>query len=103
MRWLDQFELETDQGSLFNLKDLKTYSSSYNTRLAIILKELDIEPITMHKLRHTQASLLIAKDVPLELIAKRLGHTETLMIRRVYGHLLKETEDKGNRMIVGFL
>ena len=103
MRWLDQFELETDQGSLFNLKDLKTYSSSYNTRLAIILKELDIEQITMHKLRHTQASLLIAKDVPLELIAKRLGHTDTLMIRRVYGHLLKETEDKGNRMIVGFL
>ena len=38
-----------------------------------------------------------------ELIAKRLGHTDTLMIRRVYGHLLKETEDKGNRMIVGFL
>lgn len=103
MRWLDQFGIETDQGSLFNLKGLNTYSSSYNARLAGILKELDIAPITMHKLRHTQASLLIAKDVPLELIAKRLGHTDTLMIRRVYGHLLKETEDKGNRMIVGFL
>ena len=103
VKWLDEYEIEVDQGSLFNLKGLATFSSSYNTRLACVLKELDIQPITMHKLRHTQASLLIAKNIPLELIAKRLGHTDTMMIRRVYGHLLKETEDKGNSMIVGFL
>ena len=103
MKWLNEYKVETDQGSLFNLKGLTTFSSSYNVRLACVLKELDIQPITMHKLRHTQASLLIAKNIPLELIAKRLGHTDTLMIRRVYGHLLKETEDKGNSMIVGFL
>ena len=71
--------------------------------LKSILKELDIEPITVHKLRHTHASILLADNVPIQRVAKRLGHTDTNMIRKVYGHLLKETEEDGNRMIANLL
>lgn len=103
MEWLDNFNVETEGEALFIQKGLNAHSSSYNLRLKIILRDLDIKPITMHKLRHTQASILIAKGVPIQLVAKRLGHTDTTMIRKVYGHLLKETEEDGNRMIAGLL
>lgn len=77
----------------------RIFNSSINNTLNHVLKTLGIENISFHKLRHTQASILIAKKVPLQVIAKRLGHTDTNMIQRVYGHLIKEVEDEGNQMI----
>lgn len=103
MEWLDENGIETEEDALFIQKGLNVHSASYNNHLRLILEELDIKPITMHKLRHTQASILIAKGVPIQLVAKRLGHTDTTMIRKVYGHLLQETEEDGNRMIASLL
>ena len=40
-----------------------------------------------HILRHTYASHLIKKGVPLKAIAEQLGHTSTAMVERHYGHL----------------
>ena len=74
-----------------------------NNELTKVLSQLDIERISFHKLRHTQASYLLAKEVPIDLVAKRLGHTDTNMINKVYGHLLKETEEKGNKMILNLI
>lgn len=101
--WLGRFEIETDGNTLFNFKGVKTYNSSLNNRLKSLLESLDMQPITMHKLRHTQASMLIASGVPLQLVAKRLGHTNATMIQRVYGHLLEQTEEDGNKMIMRLL
>ena len=103
LEWMDRYDVKTKRDTLFIASDVGTHPSTFNLELKRILAELGIEVITMHKLRHTQASILIAKDVPLQLVAKRLGHTDTTMIQRVYGHLLKETEDRGNKMIAGFL
>ena len=47
-----------------------------------------IEPvITFHVLRHTWASLSVMAGVPLHVVARNLGHTDTKMVERVYGHL----------------
>jgi integrase len=40
-----------------------------------------------HILRHSYASHLIKKGVPLKVIANQLGHTTTAMVERHYGHL----------------
>jgi integrase len=40
-----------------------------------------------HILRHSYASHLIKKGVPLKAIANQLGHTTTAMVERNYGHL----------------
>ena len=98
--WLDMNHVKTKEETIFNVSGADVYNSTINSMLAKLLIDLEIEPITIHKLRHTQASLLIAKDVPLQVIAKRLGHTDTNMIQRVYGHLLKQTEERGNRMVL---
>jgi len=46
-----------------------------------------IEPITFHGLRHTYASRLAMNGVPLAVIAAQLGHTDTRMVEKHYGHL----------------
>jgi integrase len=44
-------------------------------------------PISFHGLRHTWASLAVMNGVPLMIVAKNLGHTDTSMVEKHYGHL----------------
>jgi integrase len=43
--------------------------------------------IAFHGLRHTWASLAVMSRVPLLVVAKNLGHTDTRMVEKHYGHL----------------
>ena len=44
-------------------------------------------PATFHILRHTYASSLAMKGVPMGVIAAQLGHSDTRMTERHYAHL----------------
>jgi integrase len=44
-------------------------------------------PISFHGLRHTYASLSIMSGAPLLVVAQNLGHSDTRMVERHYGHL----------------
>ncbi len=46
-----------------------------------------LESLTFHELRHTYASLLINNGVPLAYVAAQLGHADTRMTEKHYGHL----------------
>ncbi|WP_329600443.1 site-specific integrase [Lysinibacillus sphaericus] len=48
---------------------------------------------TVHGLRHTHATILLNNGIPVKAIAERLGNTPE-MVHTVYGHILKELEDK---------
>lgn len=57
------------------------------------LKELGIEPITMHGLRHTHASVLLYKKISINYVSERLGQNiETTY--KYYSHVLKELREK---------
>jgi integrase len=43
--------------------------------------------ISFHGLRHTWASLAVMNGVPLMVVAKNLGHANTSMVEKHYGHL----------------
>jgi integrase len=43
--------------------------------------------ISFHILRHTWASLAVMNGTPLLVVAKNLGHTDTRMVEKHYGHL----------------
>jgi len=43
--------------------------------------------ISFHVLRHTWASLAVMNGVPLLVVAKNLGHADTRMVEKHYGHL----------------
>lgn len=46
-------------------------------------------PINFHAIRHTTASLLVEKGVPLAFVADMLGHADTRMVSEHYSHLAK--------------
>jgi integrase len=43
--------------------------------------------ISFHGFRHTFASRLVQRGVPLKIVADQLGHTDTRMVEKHYGHL----------------
>ena len=45
----------------------------------------------MHQFRHSHASLLISNNVPLNVIAKRLGDTPDV-VAQTYAHLFPQKE-----------
>jgi integrase len=51
----------------------------------------NLKPIRLHDLRHTSVSWMIFKKVHSEVIAKRVGHTNTKMLE-VYGHIFESVD-----------
>jgi len=49
--------------------------------------------LTWHCLRHTYASLLIAKRLPITYVSRRLGHATSTVTLDTYGHLWGAAED----------
>jgi integrase len=43
--------------------------------------------ISFHGLRHTWASLAVMNNMPLVVVAKNLGHVDTRMVEKHYGHM----------------
>lgn len=86
---------------VFLTKHFSTISpNGVNNALKKALRRGGIEKqITFHSLRHTHASLLILNGVDLSFIAKRLGHSSSVITAEVYTHVLKELEDKGNEQV----
>lgn len=98
--WIDKYGVEFQDKAIFVKKGARVHNPTINRVLTGIFDALEIERITLHKLRHTHASILIAEKVSLRLVAKRLGHTDTNMIQSVYGHLLESVEIKENKRIL---
>ena len=44
-------------------------------------------PANFHCLRHTWASLAVMSGAPLLVVAKNMGHADTRMVEKHYGHL----------------
>lgn len=53
----------------------------------------EIPYITLHSLRHTNATLQLAAGVPITTVSKRLGHSNTATTGRVYAHAIKSADD----------
>jgi integrase len=46
-----------------------------------------VSALTFHELRHTYASRLVMNGVPLAVTAAQLGHSDTRMVEKHYGHM----------------
>lgn len=74
-----------------------------NSALKNLQKKLNIKEsnyLTFHALRHTHASILIARDVSLEYVSARLGHSSTLITSQIYVHLLKDRKEQDAKKAV---
>ncbi|WP_169336658.1 tyrosine-type recombinase/integrase [Salinicoccus albus] len=58
-----------------------------------IVKETDLKRIKIYEFRHSHASDCINRlRMDRETLAKRLGHSSSITIEKVYGHLYPSTE-----------
>jgi integrase len=76
----------TSQGTPWDLANARD-------ELTRICADAGIGRITPHELRHSCASILNDRGVPLELIADLLGHVDTTMLARTYRHRLRPSAD----------
>jgi integrase len=74
---------------IFLRADGKPWGASHQQRpLAEAAQRAQLSPApTFHILRHTHASMLAMRGVPLGVIAAQLGHQDTRMTERHYAHL----------------
>lgn len=62
-------------------------------------KLANVKQIRIHDFRHSHASLLLSKKVPVTVISKRLGHADTATTLKIYSHLIPEDEFKAINLL----
>ncbi|MDD3436423.1 MAG: site-specific integrase, partial [Candidatus Gastranaerophilales bacterium] len=67
--------------------------------LKIILENAGVKKIRFHDLRHTYASLLLAKDVNIKYIQRQMGHSSFEITMNTYAHLMPEVYEKSKLLI----
>jgi integrase len=67
----------------------KLWAKSHQARpMREAVERAKIKPVIgFHGLRHTWASLAVMAGMPLMVVARNLGHADTRMVERHYGHL----------------
>lgn len=58
------------------------------------VKRTGLPKVTVHSLRHTYASLMIADGIPLIVISKQLGHAQASTTNNIYAHVIASAEAK---------
>jgi integrase len=72
-----------------------------NTHLMRLCKVAKVKPITVHGLRHTCATLLLAAGVPPHVVQRRLGHKKIEMTLNLYAHCLPSMQtDAASRLAI---
>lgn len=77
------------------------HTASFSKSFQDIIKRHHLKRITFHDLRHTHASLLLAKGVNVKVIQERLGHSSIKITLDTYSHLTKELEREAADLLVG--
>ncbi len=73
--------------------------SSLNTSFKRILKGTDYEFLTLHQLRHCNATLLLNNGVDLKVVSEHLGHCDIGVTANIYADVLKSTKSKVANLI----
>lgn len=81
----------------------RVFNSTYNGYLAKKCKELEIPVISLHSLRHTHASVLMAAGVSIHSISERLGHADVGVTQEIYAHVLNELKEADNQKMIAIL
>ncbi|MNI85943.1 Tyrosine recombinase XerD [compost metagenome] len=65
-----------------------------NDLLKRLIRDHDLQPITVHGLRHTHASMLFEAGASIKEVQERLGHSDIKMTMNIYTHVTKAAKEK---------
>ncbi|MEM7276942.1 MAG: site-specific integrase [Pseudomonadota bacterium] len=90
----DQCTKKNNEGLLFQRADGQAWGTGHQTRrMRQACKAAGLsQPINFTELRHTYAAHLILQGVPIAAIAANLGHSDTRMCERHFGHLVNDDQ-----------
>ncbi|MGT2715605.1 tyrosine-type recombinase/integrase [Streptococcus respiraculi] len=80
-------------------KQNRLISKISNSAVNKTIKKIVGRPVTIHSLRHTYASFLIAQGVDLISISQILGHENLNITLKIYAHQLDKLKEKNNDKI----
>lgn len=72
---------------------------SYNKYLQENARQLFDKNVTTHFMRHTHVALMAEQGVPLDVISRRLGHSNSQITRDIYFHITKKMRERDNKEI----
>ena len=92
-----------DSGQVFTKKD---GSPLHPERISAMFRRLvraaALPHIPLHGLRHTYASLALAKGVNAAIVSRRLGHSSVAFTLDVYSHVLPQVDAEAAEVIAAF-
>lgn len=80
--------------------DLKKLIRNYNKTAEA---NAQLPDITLHDLRHTNATLLIAQNIDVKTVSKRLGHAQTSTTMNIYAHSLQKMDQTASEALESVL
>lgn len=89
------------QSNLFMCDILGNYLgyAAFNKHLRVVSKEVLGYEITTHYLRHTHVALLAEQGIPLDVIARRLGHSDSAITKHIYFHVTEKLKERDNAQL----
>lgn len=69
----------------------------------LFIAKTNLPQISIHSLRHTNITLQIAAGVLLRTVTFRAGHASTAVIRIVYSHAIRSSEEKAAQILENIL
>ncbi len=87
-QWIDTHNVIIS-GCFGNILSTSNFKSRY---FIPVLKELGLEHITFHDLRHTHATLLLSQKINPKIVQERLGHSTITLTLDTYSHLVPDIQ-----------
>lgn len=79
---------KTGNSFIFTKADGSVWGKSHQQRpFKLALENAKVGEMTFHELRHSYASRLVMAGAPLAVVASQLGHSDTRMVEKHYGHM----------------
>lgn len=78
-----------------------TGAAIYN-RFKRCLKELGIPHFRLHDLRHYNASIMLAMNIPNKYAAARMGHSTDDMLKKVYQHIMEHKKTQTDNQMTEY-
>lgn len=80
--------------------DKRIHNSIVNTFLRNKCIEAGVTVVTVHALRHTHASVLMASGISMHSISQRLGHSNVTTTQEIYAHVIDELKEKDDNLMM---
>lgn len=102
MLLLDQ-HLQKQEYIVTNENNEFQYSGYPYALLKKFRKTFEIDPITVHGLRHTHVCILLEAGVGVKEVQERLGHENTDMVMEVYSHVNKKKKNEVGDLFANYV